>query len=375
MSNNRKITVGVFLALMITVFFACKKKDDGGDEPSMVDFDRAAMQKDIADQVILPANKSFETETTALQTTLNNLLNNTNTSTLETAQTQWRKTANAWEHCSLFNIGRIKDDYIHNKIYTWPANEEFINTFIQSTDVLGNAYISSKGSSSKGLAAMEYLLFSEEGNQAVLDSLTNNPYAQRKKEYLKALGDNLHTIASLLNYTWSQTGSDYYTTFVSSKGTGVNTSTNILINEMANLIETMLNTKIGKPMGKHLDNVPNVTLLESYRAKESLSFLLSNLASLRATFTGGTGVGVDDYLDAVGAMYDDEKLSAHVLQQMTTVQTALNKLQPNLYTSLTTRQQDMEQAHQELKALLVLFKVDIVSNLSITLTLNDNDGD
>lgn len=375
MSNNRKITAGVFLALMITVFFACKKKDDGGDEPSMVDFDRAAMQKDIADQVILPANKSFETETIALQTTLNNLLNNTNTSTLETAQTQWRKTANAWEHCSLFNIGRIKDDYIHNKIYTWPANEEFINTFIQSTDVLDNAYISSKGSSSKGLAAMEYLLFSEEGNQAVLDSLTNNPYAQRKKEYLKALGDNLHTIASLLNYTWSQTGSDYYTTFVSSKGTGVNTSTNMLINEMANLIETMLNTKIGKPMGKHLDNVPNVTLLESYRAKESLSFLLSNLASLRATFAGGTGVGVDDYLDAVGAMYDDEKLSTHVLQQMTTVQTALNKLQPNLYTSLTTRQQDMEQAHQELKALLVLFKVDIVSNLSITLTLNDNDGD
>lgn len=375
MSNNRKITAGVFLALMITVFFACKKKDDGGDEPNMVDFDRAAMQKDIADKVILPANKSFETETIALQTTLNNLLNNTNTSTLETAQTQWRVTANAWEHCSLFNIGRIKDDYIHNKIYTWPANEEFINTFIQSTDVLDNAYISSKGSSSKGLAAMEYLLFSEEGNQAILDSLTNNAYAQRKKEYLKALGDNLHTIASLLNYTWSQTGSDYYTTFVSSKGTGVNTSTNILINEMANLIETMLNTKIGKPMGKHLDNVPNVTLLESYRAKESLSFLLSNLASLRATFTGGTGVGVDDYLDAVGAMYDDEKLSAHVLQQMTTVQTALNKLQPNLYTSLTTRPQDMEQAHQELKALLVLFKVDIVSNLSITLTLNDNDGD
>lgn len=374
MNNKLKVTTGILAALMITVFFACKKKDDG-DEPSMVDFDRTAMQKDIADQVILPANNAFETETIALETALSDLLTTTDMSNLEAAQAQWRKTANAWKQCELFNLGRIQDDYIHNKVHTWPSNDDFIDEFVQGTDVLDNPYISSKGSSSKGLAAMEYLLFSEEGNQAVLDSLTNSPYAQRKKEYLKALGENLHTIAGLLNYTWSQTGSDYYTTFISSKGTGVYTSTNMLINEMANLIETMLNTKMGKPMGKHLDNTPIINLLESYRAKESLNFLQNNLQSLRATFTGGTGIGVDDYLDAVGAKYDDQTLSAHILQQMTDVETALNKLQPNLYSSLTANPQATEEAYQELKALLVLFKVDVVSNLSITLTLNDNDGD
>lgn len=361
-------------AVLLLGFAACKK--DKKQEPDMTEFDRTVMLKDIAGNIIMPGHETFKTEAGKLSELLATLEATPTTANIEAAQAQWRKTANAWKACELFNIGEVMDVYIHNKIHTWPANKGFIDQYIYGSDVLDEAFVDGKGSSSKGLAAIEYLLFNQDGNAAVQDSLVNVPRAPRRRQYLKALGANLNTIAGALYDIWSVNG--YYDRFVNSPGTGLESSTSLLVNEMAALLERMLGTKLGKPMGKHINNQPDHELAEAYISDESLALLHSNLEVLKNTFHGGadkTYTGIDDHLDAVGAKYDDMKLSEKVDAQFTTVKTALNQLSPSLNNAVYNNVPGTENAYTELKMLLVLFKVDIASNLSITITLNDNDGD
>lgn len=355
---------------------ACNKKED--DSPTMVDFDRSEMLRDIADNVILPAHQNFLREATALSVALSGITATTGATTVEAAQIQWLKCTSAWKVCQLFNVGTAQESYLHNKVHTWPVNEEFVNTFIMSNETLDERFISTKGSSSKGLAAIEYLLFNANGTAAVVDSLTNNQFAERKRDYLKALGQNLKSVAADLNNIWSQDGRNYYSEFTSSSGTGLGTGTNMLINEMANMIEMMLHTKVGKPLGKHLNNEPHPELAEAFRSRASLELLKSNLQVLKQAFLGGLGksaIGIDDHLDAVDAKYDDMLLSQKVNMQFEATSTALNNITPDLESAVSNYRQPAEDAYNEIRELLVLFKTDIVSNLSITLTLNDNDGD
>lgn len=373
---NRQVKFVILFAVAALIISGCKKKDD--NKPGMTEFDRSAMLKDIADNVILPAHTTFVEKAEALSVSLSHLSANADAAAIEALQHQWLSCAVAWKRCQLFNVGTAQESYLHNKIHTWPANEDFINEYIRGNETLDEAFIASIGSSSKGLAAIEYLLFSSGKTAAVVDSLTAGPYADRKRQYLAAAAKNLKSVADDLNTIWAKDGRDYYSEFISSSGTGIGTGTNMLVNEMANMIEMMLNTKLGKPMGKHLNDQPQPELAEAYRSYASLALLKSNLSILQKTFHGGddmTAIGIDDHLDAVGAKYDDISLSQKIDEQFEAVSAALNNITPDLEKAVLSNRQATEKAYSEVKALLVLFKVDVASNLSITLTLNDNDGD
>lgn len=367
--------LSLMIALATTGIVACHP--DKGVEPQ--EYDRSAMLKDIADHVIMPNHAAFAAECSSLANMLDALDGSSMTVTnVEAAQAQWSKVANAWAFCELFNVGQIRDAYIHSKIHTWPANDAFIEQFIAGTDVLNEAYIATKGSSSKGIAAIEYLLFSTGGSAAVKDSLTTSPNAARRLTYLKACGQDLRTVATELNNMWLVGGKNYYATFINAKGTGITASTNMIVNELSALVEKMAGTKLSKPMGKANNNTVDKKLAEAFRSDISLDLIKSDLVVLEAAYHGGadtTTTGIDDNLNAVGAKYDDKRLSDKISEQFVATRTALNNVTSPLSVALDNDKADLETAYQELKKLLVLLKTDVVSDLSITLTWSDNDGD
>lgn len=365
------------IALAFTGLLACKKNNTE-PQPQQQDYDRTTMLRSIADNVIIPDHNTFQQQAGKLSQAIKDMAGNPTTATVQAAQHQWAACAKTWASCEVFNFGEVVESYTHNKIYTWPCNEVFITKYVYGTDSLTQSYVATKGSSSKGLAAIEFLIFDSTGVHTVVDSLTNSPYGKRRCSYLVALGEDLQTQAAALNNMWSADGSDYYNTFINSSGTGLGTGTNLLINAMTASLETMLHTKLGKPMGKQQNNEPQVYLEEAYRSREALDLLMANLGVLEQTFHGGqdkTATGIDDYLDAVGAQYDDITLSQQIDNQLATVRKKLTMLAPDLSSGIVNNRPAAEEAYTEMKALLVLFKVDVVSNLGITLTLNDNDGD
>ncbi len=131
------------------------------------------------------------------------------------------------------------------------------------------------GSKGKGLAAIEYLLFGDNNSiGAVVDSLNAIP---RKLECLIALGENLKNVAVEINNLWIESNGNYQARFISSTGTDFGSSTHHLVNEMVGLLEKMLKTKIGRPLGKTTDNSTYLELLEAYRGRYSLQLFNSNL--------------------------------------------------------------------------------------------------
>lgn len=364
MKHSALIFVIIFLA---SIFISCKRNLN-----APAHFEKQQMLADIADQCITPAFSNFKEECFALSQTFSNFQQSPDIEHLEFLQTQWQATALAWETCIGFNFGEISDTYVYNKIESRPPNTSFIEYYISDTTELDHEFIETTGSSSKGLPAIEYLIYHSNGdNSIVLDSLSNHP---RRMMYLSALVENLQHKSMDLCTTWE----DYYPTFISYEGNNIGGSVSDIVNRMSNVLETVYMKLLGSPLGK--DNFVNIGHPENVEAPishMSLEFIKADLAAIEKTFfnDGQNLLGFDDYLNAHSAKYNGLLLSLIVKKQFQNVKTALDAIPGTLDNAVVDHYELVESAYDELKELLVLMKVDVASELSITITFNDNDGD
>lgn len=369
-------TSGLFLMALAIIIPSCTK------EPleQHKNFDRNQMLENIGQNVILHNHQVFVEKAQELENATNTFTTSPDLGTLVQAQEKWKATMDAWKMCELFDLGIVKDTYLHNKIEV-PANPSFIPNNIYSTTTIDNAYIDGVGSSSKGLSALEFLLFDRDnGNQAVLDSFLVSSHDTRFRQYTAALAENLRHKGEELYAIWSPTGQDYVTEFAESEGSDLGSSISMLANEMITLIEKMVQTKLGKPLGKQSDGLPHPEFVESYESGHSLENLRLNLHSLEITFEGLTAnevdsIGLDDYLNALKARHDDEALPEVVEAQFIACHTALDAINEPLADAVVNDYETVNAAYNELRKLLILLKVDVANNLAITVTFNDNDGD
>ncbi|MCB9195167.1 MAG: imelysin family protein [Flavobacteriales bacterium] len=335
-------------------------------------FDRNEMLKNIADEQFSQHIEHFQNSCNELENAIADFNVSPSLQSVEEMQLKWIQTAQDWELCAAYNFGEIMDAYIFNKIESRQANTSFIEAHIADTVTLTSSYIETLGSSSKGLAAIEYLLFSPDQNPiTVLDSLTNDP---RRIGYLEALNANLVEKSIELEAIWS----NYYPTFINYEGNNVGGSVSELMNEMSSLLERIYISQLGAPLGKDdFSNLGQPEDTEAPLSEQSLEFIKLNIQSVEdAFFNEGNGLlGFDDYLNALGAKYNGDPLPEVVQAQFDIVNDALDAIPGTLEDAVVSNYALVEKAYIELKELIVLLKVDVASQLSITITFNDNDGD
>jgi len=360
----------------ILIVVGCRKEKEPNTTPAS--FDKTAMLKSEADNVALPAFSRFVSRTEELYKALGALKISVTVPGIEHAQQQWIAAASAWKQCELWTPGPIRQQSLQTKVHTWPVNDVFVMQFIFGSELIDESYVAGKGSSSKGLAAIEYLLFPEAGVVAGQDSLTTSPFAVRRLDYMIAAAQNLKTLAAQMSGIWRQSGGNYYGSYVGATAAGITGSLDVTVNEIVAMLETMLNGKLAKPMGKTSGTTADNKLSEAWRSRSSVALLQANLVAVRCAYQGGadsSGTGIDDYLNFLGAKYDNQKLTDKIMLQFAAVEESLAKISPDLGSAMSTQMSEVETCYQELKQLLVLFKTDVASQLSVTLTLNDNDGD
>ncbi|RKE95424.1 imelysin family protein [Ichthyenterobacterium magnum] len=296
------------------------------------------------------------------QTTLDNLL---------VAQQKWEDALLVWKQIELYNIGPIDTSFIYYKINFWPTNTNFINTFINGTDIINNAYIESRGGSSKGLSAIEYLLF-KPNNEETLNSFTIDANHQRRLEYLVALSQNLKLTAQNLETLWI----DYQTEFTSAVENGLDGSQNLVINQMVALLEEIKIYKLGKPLGEDNGGVIDIDELEAYRSKTSLKIIKQNLIALKRCYTGDFAqtpfrVGFKTFM----IQYGYEDLNQNILNRFEACFSKIDAISNPLVDQLNENPEVVSELNNEVTQLLVFIKVDMANVLGSTITFNDNDGD
>jgi predicted lipoprotein len=234
----------------------------------------------------------------------------------------------------------------------------------------------------KGFPAVEYLIFSLSNDHTeILSRYTTDTNAARRKQFLTAITKFLHENTSAVANEWSRsTGGNYINTFISNTGTDVGSSIGFLVNQMNYHLEIVINQKIGVPAGKRSNGTIFPQRVEALYSNMSLPFIEANLAHLQNVFEGktasGDGAGLAEYLTALGAKDGQGKpLAQAINEKMATAMAAVKAIPPTLPETISTNITPVDRAFNELKSLLVPFKVDMPSAIGTSITYIDNDGD
>jgi predicted lipoprotein len=332
-------------------------------------FDRRAMLSNIVEHSILPLHNQFVAETEALQQAVHQFRADPTTENLAQVQRQWQSTAAAWAQAE--HLGFRFTMVIHNQIKKWPINANFIEKFItETTDPIDEPFIETIGSTSKGLTAIEYLIFDPKlADEEIVDRFTAEP---RRMAYLVSLVENLQRKSRELQLMWVAGGDNQAQAFIEADFSGNNAqgSISMLANEMIEDIEHIANARLNYPR-KGAYGEPQPEAVESPYAQYSALLIANNLQGLQQTFNAGLG----GYLDFLQAGQSDARLSEAINRQFEQAIIAVEAISPSLQAAVVDDPAAVERAYNEVKALLVLFKVDMANQMGITITFSDNDGD
>ncbi len=337
--------------------------------PAAKEFDRRGMFENIVAESIMPLHETFVIETEALEQAAYDFRDDPTPETLAQVQAQWRSTAEAWARAE--HLGFRFTMIIHNQIKKWPINIDFIEKFITENETpISETFIEFAGSTSKGLAAIEYMIFEPNlTNEEITENLLSE---SRRMDYMVSLTENLHAKGGELLLMWSAEGDNQAQAFIEAdfNNNNIQGSVSMLANEMIVMVEEVANGKINAPLAGN-QGTPQPDSVETPLAQHSVPVLINNLRGLQLSFNAGLA----DYLDYLEAGDRPQPLSTAINEQIETTIVALEAISPNLQTAVTEDPETVQQAFDEAKKLVILFKADMANQLGITVTFSDNDGD
>jgi len=371
--------------------------DEAAEADTPVDdgFDRVGMIKNILTNVVLPLHETFEADALLLKDALAAFDADPTAETLATAQQAWRDASDAWAGCQLFSTQ--ESVLIQNQISKWPVNVEFVEKFIGAEDQLNALFVASIGSSSKGLPAIEYLLFDlKNQNERVLDTFTDGATGPRRRAFLVALGDHLHEMSIDAKTFWALTPNDEGKLSVIGQlmadaeqdGNAI-PLLQIVMNGVSEQLEDILNMNLRGVVNAEL-GMP--IAVEAPYSNYSLSHIAHYIEAFELVYTGGLNdeaLGLDDYLRFLQIDYDAELMSSHIQTptpddvgkpladiihtRIDQVLAELEKVDEPLANSIVESPQTVTDAYEAALRLLILVRVDMVNNFGVTLTFNDGD--
>lgn len=366
---NRYLIVTMMAA--VAILSACGKEN--GDDDNQA-FDRREMLINYADNLIIPAFGDLSSATTVLETRVNAFVSDRNLTNLQAAQDAWKLAYTAFQFANAYNFGPAGEEGLRKsmieEIGTFPVSETKINANIASSNTNFNDF----NRDNRGLLAIEYLLFSLDGdNNAVLQRYQDVPFTAN---YLQAVVQHSKEYVAGVETAWKGT---YRNTFVNNTGTSVGSSTSQLYNEFVKNFEAIKNFKVGLPLGKRPGQIdPEPTRVEAYYSGLSIDFMKVNFKAVEDIWYGRTpegsqGIGFRAYLLSVTG---GPELVAATEAQLIVVKNAMNTLPAQrLSEQVMTNAAQVETLYNELQRHTRFFKSDMSSLLGIAITFSSGDGD
>ena len=363
----------VLLTLVMSLTIAsCVPTDDNN---SSTDFDRSELLNNYSDNIVIPAYEEYVASTNSLLTVINEFaVSPSDNNKLLICIEQLKIVSLKWQLASLFDFGPASDY----------ALLEFTNSYPTSTDdieaAIGNeSWIAGQASNidNVGLPALDYLL-NEDG---ALDKLNTNP---SRVEHLVRQAEFLNEQGELVLETWQ---SSYHSNFVSMTGTEMGSSIGAILNAFNRVFEANIRKqKLGLPSGvSTFSGNPLPSHVEAkYANYWSIDLLYEALLSIEKVYMGNSlssnsidneGVGFDDYLISLGDEAFGQGLNNDIVAQIQSSKQAILSLEDPLSEFVLSNQETCLSVYSELQALVVLFKVDMMSSLGVLITYQDNDGD
>ncbi len=336
-----------------------------GLRANQASFSQKAMMENITQNIILPCHKNTVSQVTELEQQSQNLVTNLNTENLKTAQTAWKSARIAWAACELYDVAGLELMSLHHQVDKLRDSNQ-INQVLESDELLDSPYIETIGSPAKGFRVLEVLLFREEGGQAPLGLLQE----ERRQAYLVAVAENLSLKVAEVESFWQESYADSFLNSEEAIGS-VKEPFNKLFNEQLFTLQLLTVDRIGYPLGKIVGAKPRPEIAMASLSQTTGEIILANLQSVKDTFTGIDGLGVEDYL----INNDQKSLAKDVNERLDEILNILANLNEPLEVAIINQPEKLNEAHKMLEQLWVLMQVDVANQLAVTVTFKQLDGD
>lgn len=348
---------------VLLVFGSCQSDD----ESTKPEFDRKALLESVIQNEILPATANASSNFSDLSDAANAFTTAPDLEKLNTLRTHWKQSKRSWNHAELYNIGTVRQSFVYSTIDNWPTNTTIIENHIEAGTYTTEEAVAGSGSNAKGLPAIEYLLFGDD--QIILEKFTTDAYATERKEFLKATCAVLKTDGAAVHAKW-ENDEDRFTNALAN---GLSGSLNSLVNGQIALLEKMVFLKIAKPAGLSIQTAePNPELLEAFRSSYALHCVNRNLAALKTSYDVENN---QSDLSALLIHSDRSDLDNAIKDKFAACANSISEIDEPLREAIYSQPEKVAALHENLRQLLILFKTDLSSALSITVTFSDNDGD
>jgi predicted lipoprotein len=279
-----------------------------------------------------------------------------------------------------------------DEIYSWPV----VNPCRVDQETLETAYsapeeLKKEAVNTRGLDAIEYLLFHPEGNDCALNSSINMEgtwvgleaeLPQRQASYAAAAAALVREEADALLARWDSSAGDYSATLkTAGQGSQVYGSLqeglNAITDAMFYIDQMTKDMKVGEPVGfMECDTSTCPKALESRYAEVSKEAVLANLDGLALLFHGGADAEASTGFDDLLSYYNAEPLALDLSGKLVSAREAVQAVPGTFKEALAGNLAEMEAAYEALKGFTDLFKTQFLSVLDLEIpsrAASDND--
>lgn len=355
------------LLIATLVFTACSTEDDstgdgGGNETES--FDRGAMLVNWADNIIIPAFSDFNTSTQQLEEATLSFTSDPTEGNLSALRSQFESSYIDFQTVAMFDIGKAEEVGYRRFLNTYPLDASAVEEKISS-----GSYNLELPSSFKeqGFPAMDYLINGlGETDAEIVAKYSSEDY----RNYLLDVAKRINSLTAEVNASWQ---GDYRDNFVNNTSSSSTGSVDKLTNKFVMYFESFLRSgKIGYPSGVFTGTPSPINVEAYYSADLSKTLYLKALESTTDFFNGnGSGKSYQQYLEYL----EREDLANDISSQLGAIRSQASNLDANFKNQVETDNTKMLEAYDELQKAVVLFKLDMMQALSISVDYVDSDGD
>ena len=355
------------ILLIASLFFtACSTEDDGsgnGGGNETDSFDRGAMLENWADNFIIPAFSDFNSSTQQLEELAQDFTADPSEGNLVALRAQFEDSYLDFQTVAMYDIGKAEELGYRRFLNTYPVDATAVEEKIST-----GSYNLELPSSFKeqGFPAMDYLINGLGDTDAEIVAKYSS---ENYRNYLLDVAKRINSLTAEVDASWQ---GDYRDTFVNNTSSSSTGSVDKLTNKFIMYFESFLRSgKIGYPSGVFTGS-PSPINVEAYYSEDlSKALYLKALESTKAFYNGGSGDSYKQYLEFL----DRGDLANDIESQLNVINAQASNLDASLKNQVETNNTKMLEAYDELQKAVVLFKLDMMQALSISINYVDSDGD
>ena len=345
--------------------------NNNGNE-NVDDFDIKEILNNAADNLILPQFEDLKESTIALESAHNDFKSSDTPENLLAFQNKFKESYASWQACSFVNYGNSNLASLSGTLNMYPTDVEKINSILNSSDPFD--LNSGTYANAKGFPGLDYLLFDG------LESEILNRVSIEGSEYCSSNIELMKTKSQSAYDFWKNDTDGFYSKFISSTTKSEGTPFSLFINGFVKNVEVLKNGQLGVPAGKFTLNETRPEQSEALYSGYSVTLFKAHLENLKRVYKGedllgNDGVGMDDYLKALGTKRGGEDLNELILNTFNTIEEKANLLNGSMNDAIANQQEITDELYLKIKELVAYLKVDMTDAFGVLITYQDNDGD